>query len=242
MKITTYGENLIQLTRLTFVNCFLVREADGFTLVDTGMSGSAEGIIKAARDLGAPIRRIVLTHAHVDHVGSLDALHELLPDVEVAISARDARFLTGDHSLDADEPQLPLKGGYPVITTRPTRLLQAGDRIGSLEAIASPGHTPGHMAFFDQRDRTVIAGDTFSIKAGIHTGGTFRLLFPFHALATWDKAMTIRSAEALVALQPARLAVGHGNTMDDPIPAMQRAIAEAKRHVKGDDHAAQKAY
>ena len=242
MKVTTHGDNLFQLTRLTFVNCFLVREADGFTLVDTGMSGSAESIIKAARDLGAPIRRIVLTHAHVDHVGSLDALHELLPDVEVAISARDARFLTGDHSLDADEPQLPLKGGYPVIATHPTRLLQAGDRIGSLEAIASPGHTPGHMAFFDQRDRTVIAGDTFSIKAGIHTGGTFRLLFPFHALATWDKAMTIRSAEALVALQPTRLAVGHGNTMEDPIPAMQRAIAEAKRHVKGDDYAAQKAY
>ncbi len=98
------------------------------------------------------------------------------------------------------------------------------------------------MAFFDHRDRTVIAGDTYGIKAGIVTGGTFRLLFPFHALATWDKAMTIRSAEALVALKPARLAVGHGNTLEDPIPAMQGAIAEAKRHVKGEDYATQKAY
>ncbi len=242
MKITPFGDNLIQLTRLTFVNCFLVRESDGFTLVDTGMSGSAKDIVKAAHDLGAPIRRILLTHAHVDHVGSLDALHQLLPDVEVAISARDARFLTGDHSLDADEPQLPLKGGYPVIETKPTHLLTAGERIGSLEVIASPGHTPGHVAFFDHRDRTVIAGDTYTIKAGIHTGGTFRLLFPFHAMATWNKALTLHSAEALVALQPNRLAVGHGSALDNPIPAMQRAIAEAKRHIKSEDYAAQKAY
>ncbi len=242
MKTTTYGENLIQLTRLTAFNCFLVREFDGFTLVDTGMSGSANDIVSTAREFGAPIRRILLTHAHSDHVGSLDALRQLLPDVDVMISARDARFLTGDHSLDADEPQLPLKGGYPVVETKPTHLLKPGERIGSLEVIASPGHTPGHVAFFDHRDRTIIAGDTYTIKAGIHTGGTFRLLFPFHALATWDKAMTLHSAEALVALQPARLAVGHGNTLEDPIPAMQRAIAEAKRHVKGEDYAAQKAY
>ena len=53
----------------------------------------------------------------------LDELHALLPDVEVSISARDARFLTGDHSLDPDEPQDQLRGGYPIVTTKPTRLL-----------------------------------------------------------------------------------------------------------------------
>lgn len=242
MRITTHGDYLIQLTRYTAFNCFLVREADGFTLVDTGLSGSARAIIQAVRQYGAPIRRILLTHAHVDHVGSLDKLHALLPDAEVAISARDARFLTGDRSLDAVEPQTPLRGGYPVCATQPTRLLKAGDRIGSLEVIASPGHTPGHVAFFDHRDRTLIAGDAYSIKAGIVTGGSLRLLFPFHALATWHKPMTLRSAEALCALQPARLAVGHGNTLENPVPAMERAIAEAKRHVRTDDYIDQKAY
>src|SRR5574342_625774 len=195
MRVTTHSDYLIQLTRYTAFNCFLVREADGFTLVDTGLSGSAQAIVRAAQEQGAPIRRILLTHAHVDHVGSLDALHALLPEAEVAISARDARFLTGDRSLDADEPQTPLRGGYGVCTTRPTHLLKAGDRIGSLEVIASPGHTPGHVAFFDQRDGTLIAGDAYSTKAGIATGGTLRLLFPFQALATWHKPMSIRSAE-----------------------------------------------
>src|SRR5207244_12660350 len=95
MKVTAYSNNLFQLTRLGFVNCYLVREEDGLTLIDTGMSGQAQSIIQAAQQLGLPIVRIVLTHAHTDHVGSLDALHETLPDAQVAISARDARFLSG---------------------------------------------------------------------------------------------------------------------------------------------------
>src|SRR5690348_13765861 len=99
MKITQYGDNLIQMTRYTFVNCFLVREDDGFTLVDAGMSGTGKAILETAQKFGAPIRRITLTHAHIDHVGSVDELHKLLPDVEISISTRDSRFLTGDMSL-----------------------------------------------------------------------------------------------------------------------------------------------
>jgi glyoxylase-like metal-dependent hydrolase (beta-lactamase superfamily II) len=242
MRSTTYGDYLIQLTRYTLFNCFLVREADGFTLIDTGLSGSAPAILEVARRQGAPIRRILLTHAHVDHVGSLDALHALLPDVEVGISARDARFLAGDLSLDADEPQIPLRGGFTPCATRPTRLLQAGDRIGSLEVIASPGHTPGHIAFLDQRDRTLIAGDAYSTKAGISTGGTLRLLFPFPAMATWHKPTSLRSAEALRDLNPSRLAVGHGGVLENPVPAMTRAVDEARRRIGGDGYANQKAY
>jgi glyoxylase-like metal-dependent hydrolase (beta-lactamase superfamily II) len=242
MRTSTHGKNLVQLTKLFAFNCFLVREDDGFTLVDTNMSGSANGILEAARKLGAPIRRIALTHAHADHVGSLDALYKLLPEVEVSISTRDARFLTGDRSLDPDEPQVPLRGGYQTCTTQPTRLLQPGDFVGSLEVMASPGHTPGHISFFDRRDKTLIAGDAYTTQAGITTGGTLRILFPFTAMAAWHKPTMIRSAEALRDLNPSRLAVGHGNVIEHPVPAMQGAIDEAKRLVEKDSHAAQKAY
>ena len=61
MKTTTVTANAYQLTRLGFVNCYLVREADGLSLIDTGLPGSANDILAAARELGAPIRRIVLT-------------------------------------------------------------------------------------------------------------------------------------------------------------------------------------
>src|SRR3989441_7811940 len=96
MKVTASNNNLFQLTRLVAFNCYLIREDDGFTLIDTNMSGQAQAIVQEASKLGLPIVRILLTHAHVDHVGSLDALHDALPNVQVAISERDARFLSGD--------------------------------------------------------------------------------------------------------------------------------------------------
>jgi glyoxylase-like metal-dependent hydrolase (beta-lactamase superfamily II) len=242
MRIQTHGDHLIQLSMSYFpANAYLVREADGFTLVDTALN-SANGILAAAAQFGAPIKRIALTHAHSDHVGSLDALRERLPDAEVSISVRDARFLRGDMSLDPDEPQVKLRGGYTTVSTTPTRLLLPGDRVGSLEVIASPGHTPGHLAFLDTRDGTLIAGDAYSTQGGIVTGGTLRLLFPFHAIATWHKPTALHSGEALVALKPTRLATGHGRVLTDPVPAMNAAVAEAKRRLGGNGYASQKAY
>ena len=74
MHLVQETKNLFRLTRFGMINCFLVKEDDGFTLVDTGLAGSAPGIRKAARSMDTPICRIVLTHAHIDHVGALDAL------------------------------------------------------------------------------------------------------------------------------------------------------------------------
>ncbi|HZU67652.1 MAG TPA: MBL fold metallo-hydrolase [Ktedonobacteraceae bacterium] len=224
MKVLAFSNNLFQLTRLVAFNCYLVREDDGFTLIDTNMSGQAQAIIREAAKLGLPITRILLTHAHIDHVGSLDALHNALPDIPVMISERDARFLTGDKSLDASEPQVPLKGGYPVVSTKPTRLLHEGDRVGSLEVIATPGHTPGHIAFLDSRDRALIAGDAFQTQGGVAVSGTVELLFPLPAMATWHKGLALESARKLLALSPSVLAVGHGRMLKQPQAEMERAI------------------
>jgi glyoxylase-like metal-dependent hydrolase (beta-lactamase superfamily II) len=242
MKITPFGANLIQLTLypLLFpVNFYLVREDDGFTLVDTGLPGSTDAILAAAQAHGASIRRIVLTHAHMDHVASLDALHAALPDAEVLISARDARFLAGERSLDAAELQGKLRGSYQTCQTKPTRALAPGDRIGSLEAIATPGHTPGHMAFLDTRDRALIAGDAFQTRGGVAVSGTLKLLFPFPAIATWHAPTALTSARALRALKPSLLAIGHGPVLTTPLPAIDQAIADAAHHLKeGVAHAA----
>lgn len=232
MKTTAYGEHLIQLTRLPHVfpvNCYLVRETDGFTLIDTTIGGSARAILAAATQLGAPIMRLALTHAHLDHVGSLDALHAALPDAEVLVPAREARFLSGDRSLDPQETRGALRGAWKICTTRPTRLLQPGDRIQSLEVIASPGHTPGHVSFLDTRERTLIAGDAFQTRGGIAVSGVIQPLFPFPAMATWHKPTALASARALRALEPRLLAVGHGVLLPDPLLAMDRAIARAAR-------------
>jgi glyoxylase-like metal-dependent hydrolase (beta-lactamase superfamily II) len=223
----TAHPHLTQVTRLGMINAYLVAEEDGLTLVDTAIPGSRKALLAAARDLGAPIVRIALTHAHGDHIGSLDALVAELPGVEVSISARDARLLAKDTTLDPGEPQDKLRGGYPGAKTRPTRLLEPGDRVGSLEVVATPGHTPGHVAFLDTRDRTAICGDVFTTFGGVATTARRNWRFPLAAMATWSTAVDLASARALRALDPARLAPGHGPVVDGPGAGMDAAIAKA---------------
>ena len=233
MSLTQHGAHLFRLTRLGAFNSYLLRDEGGLTLIDTNLPGSAPAILKAAAQLDLPVKQIVLTHAHGDHVGSLDALHAALPGAEVSISARDARILAGDHSLDGGESQRPLKGDLKVTQTRPDRLLQGGDRVGSLRAIASPGHTPGHFAFLDERDGSLIAGDAFQTAAGLAVAGQMRVLFPFPALATWDPETATRSAVHLAELNPQRLAVGHGAVLEAPAQAMWAAVRAAQRRQVG---------
>jgi glyoxylase-like metal-dependent hydrolase (beta-lactamase superfamily II) len=230
ISITTHGQYLTQIEKSTIlfpINCYLVREDDGLTLVDTNWTKTADAILAAATQLGAPIRRIALTHVHGDHVGSLDPLHQALPDADVLVGAREARLLARDFSLDADEAQAKPRGDYPVITTHPTGILQPGDMVGSLRVIASPGHTPGHIAFLDTRDGTLIAGDALFTFTGIGVAGMFRMRFPFSWMATWDKATALRTARALAELQPTRLAVGHGPVLEAPVTSMTRATEMA---------------
>jgi glyoxylase-like metal-dependent hydrolase (beta-lactamase superfamily II) len=242
MKSTGYGEGLVQLTRYPNVfpvNACLVREDDGFTLVDTGLSGGEEAYLVAARERGGEIRRIALTHAHGDHTGSLDALHDALPEAEVLVPAREASFLRGDLELTPEEQQVGgLKGWWKAAKTEPTRVLSPGDRVGSLEVVAAPGHTPGQVAYFDARDRTLIAGDAFQTRAGIAVSGVIRPLFPFPALATWSLSTALESARRLRALSPSRLAVGHGPVLEDPLEAMDHAIEAAERKTESRQRAA----
>jgi glyoxylase-like metal-dependent hydrolase (beta-lactamase superfamily II) len=168
MKITKHGPHLTKVTRLGFVNVFLVREEDGLTLVDTALSGSAKGILAAADEAGAPIVRIVITHAHRDHAGSLDKL-----------------------------------------------------------AAALPGHTPGQIALLDVRNRTLIGADAYSTLGRVATTAKPTLPFPLPAIASWHRPTALVSARELRALNPSRLAVGHGPVVERPGDAMESALRAA---------------
>ena len=232
MQIKKHSNNLIQMTYYGFVNVYLVTDEDGFTLIDTAMESCARSIVQVARQFWQPIVRILLTHAHADHSGGLDALHTLVPEAEFIMPARDARFLTGDMSLDHGEPAAKLRGGWVIRKTQPVRLLHEGDRVGSLEVIATPGHTPGHCSFLDLRDGTLIAGDAFQTMGGVAVSGTFKPLFPLVYYATWHKGLALESARTLRALEPARMAVGHGRLLKQPLAAMDRAIRVLARKLE----------
>jgi glyoxylase-like metal-dependent hydrolase (beta-lactamase superfamily II) len=215
------------------VNCYMVEEEESLTVIDAALPYSAKGILMAAKTIGKPITKIILTHAHEDHVGALDKIKEALPDVPVYISVRDNRIMHGDTSLEEHEHQTPIKGGVPKkLKTRANVLLKEGDLIGSLAAIETPGHTPGSMSFIDTRSKALIAGDAYQTRGGIAVAGDIVPWFPFPALGTWSKETSIVSAKKLVYYQPTLLAVGHGEMLKNPIREMEQAINHLEQKLK----------
>ena len=227
MNHTQHGKYLHKLTKWIGFNNYLLEEDDGLTLIDTNLGNNTAAILAVVQQIGKPVKRLVVTHAHGDHAGAVDAFLAASPDTEFIASERTAWMLSGDVALNTDEAQSPLKGNYVTVQAKPARTVKDGDTIGSLTVIRSPGHSPDHIALLDTRDQTLIAGDAFASQAGLAVSGVTRWLFPFPAMATWDKPTALKTARMLVDCKPSRLAVGHGKVIENPELPMQTAIAEA---------------
>jgi glyoxylase-like metal-dependent hydrolase (beta-lactamase superfamily II) len=200
MKSRQITPQVTQLTLWRMVNAFLVVEDDGsVTLIDTTMKQGTAGIVEAA---GGRLARIALTHNHSDHIGGVDTLKAELGDLQL----------------------LWPEGDKVTTQTQPDTLLKEGDRIGSLEVVASPGHSPGHIAFLDVRDKTLFAGDVYSTAGGVRVTNKVNPLFPLVGMATEDRDLDLESARKLAALEPALLAVGHGKSIRGPKAAMDAAV------------------
>ena len=235
MKIRSMGTHAHQLTRLGLLNCYLVRESDSITLIDTTVKGAGKAVVAAARGIASePISRILLTHAHGDHVGSVDELERQLGHADLAISTRDARLLSKppDRTLEAGEPQGKIKGSLPGIRTAPTHLVNDGELFGSLRVITTPGHTPGHTSFFDERDGTLYAGDALICVGGkVNISGFGPWYFPLPSLATWNKPLAFSSAQKLLDVLGSgirRYASGHGRLVEGGPDLLQAALDAAK--------------
>lgn len=239
MKVTALGAHAHQLTRLGLLNCYLVRESDSYTLVDSTIGGAGKQIIAEARKIGSePVARLLLTHAHGDHVGSVDELARDLGNVSLAISTREAPLLQKppDKSLEPGEPQGKVKGSLPGIVTRPTHLLSDNELFGSLRVLTTPGHTPGHASFFDERDGTLYSGDALICVGGdVHVPGFGPWYFPLPGAATWNKPLAVHSAQKLLdtlGTEIRRYASGHGRIVEGGPALLRQAIENAREKLQ----------
>lgn len=216
--------NSTQVTRLGLANTYLVEEEDGLTLIDTAITGSAGAILAAAEKLGKPIKRLVLTHAHSDHVGSADKI-VAATGAELIASAREARLLAGNKEPVEGEPAGKLKPGVIVgVKSKVATQVEQGSRIGSLEVHLAPGHTPGQIALLDTRDGTLFCADAFHTLAGVTSTHRATFPFPFPSIVSWNKDESLKTSRRLTELDPQRLAPGHGKIVDAPVEAMRKAI------------------
>ena len=226
------GSQSLKLTRVGLVNCFLVAESDGFTLVDTSFPGFENVILAAAATAAKPIRRILLTHAHPDHMGSVDALVAKLGPIEIAASRRSVPLLKlpADTTLEPGEPNKPIKN-TPGMRSAVTRTLSEGELYGSLCVIETPGHLPGHLSFLDERDGTLYAGDGVIGLGGLRIAGHA----PWYAaptnLFTWDKELALASAQKLLKYPIARFATGHGPVQEGGVGRLRTTLARVGANV-----------
>lgn len=234
MNKTTWGPvtQLIFMPRLFPMNCYLIEEEDGVTLIDACMPFVAKGIHSAIAATGKPLIRILLTHAHEDHIGAIPYLKQKFPEAKIGMSVREAAILRGDHSVLPHEAQTPLRGGMPKKPTfSPDFLIEDNDELGSLIAIATPGHSPGHFSYLHTATQTLFAGDSFQTKGGIAVSGHMKWKFPFPAMATWHTPTAISSARRSASLKPSVLVVGHGPAILQPVAQINTAIQVAEQHL-----------
>ena len=161
-------------------NAFLVDGDDGLTLVDVGWAKAPGVLLAALAGLGrkpGDIKRIVLTHAHPDHVKGAAELRRAT-GAQVLIHAADADWLQAGRVPGAGRSgavgrlidRLPALHWQPVT---PDGLLTDGQLIegaDGLRVLHTPGHTPGHVVLVHEPSRTVLLGDALFHRGELALG------------------------------------------------------------------------
>jgi len=155
------------------VNCYLVLDDDGIILIDTGLPGNSSKIIKYVekqlKHSPQDIKTIVITHQHMDHMGSLSKMKDITR-AKVAIHPADADYIRGktNHAGPAIS-NIMVKLIQLIYRTRPVEpdiLLEDGDQIGEYQVIHTPGHTPGSICLYNPVNKTIFVGDDLRHKDG----------------------------------------------------------------------------
>lgn len=245
-----------------FVNVFIIqnREGTGWVLVDTGLKTSAAKIKKMVEEIfsatGSRPKAIVMTHGHFDHRGSLLQLADEW-GTPVYCHHQERPYLTGKASYPPPDPSVG--GGLmalfsfifpkkPINAERHLRELPEDGTVPELEDwrwMHTPGHTPGHISLFRERDGVMIAGDAFvtTVQESVLSVMTQKKIIwgpPKYFTPDWGAAA--RSVKELAALEPNVIATGHGQAMygDEARKALhklarefwQRGIPAQGRYVK----------
>lgn len=217
------------------VHAFLLESDDGFTLIDTLYDTDGRQVLEKITALGrAPqdLKRIVLTHSHRSHLGGLAALKEA-SGATVYSHDYEQDIIAGERKAQPVSlvPRRPLLayakiyhfqaalalgiGRHPPATV--DRPLKDGDRVGPLEVLHTPGHSPGHLAFWWPERRILFTGDAIATWP-VFDGGWAGL--------NLNENHQRKSLRRMAELDAEVVAVGHGDPILDDAAARVRTLVE----------------
>jgi hydroxyacylglutathione hydrolase len=188
------------------VNVYLA----GDLLIDAGTSNDRKRILSQLAD--RTVTAHALTHAHPDHHGSSHAVCEALK-IPLWCGEDDASVAEGERLAPGKGRMAKLISRLPAPQPHPVeRRLKEGDQVAAFTVLETPGHSPGHVAYWRESDRTLICGDVlFNLGLPTLRPG---LREPYAAL-TPDPAKNRDSARRLAELRPSLVLFGHGPPLRD---------------------------
>lgn len=201
---------------------YLIEDPDGLTIIDGSISRSTPTILKEITQSGhklVEIKRILLTHAHPDHVGALAELRRqsgapiITSDAEKPVTEGTAPTAVPKGMLHA--PPMTFKGIKVDRTVRDGDVIES---MGGLRVIATPGHSPGQIAFWQPERKILFTGDTM-----MHILGKLRLPI---AMATVDMDEAKRSIGKVAKLDARVACFGHGEPLTDDTADKIRSFAK----------------
>lgn len=148
------------------ISVLLIADSDGWTLVDTGVRGSALRIQEALAALGAgpgELKRIYLTHHHGDHIGGLPSVRWWATEAEVMASGYEARIISGGRPPDSSSNIIlgSLASRQQLPTIPVDRVVREGDSFAGFRVVATPGHTNGHTSLLSDQHGLLFTADAF---------------------------------------------------------------------------------
>ena len=140
-------------------------------IVDPG--GDIETLLTIAKNNNLLPDKILLTHGHIDHAGGATELSEIL-NIDIYGPHKEDEFLLNELQKQGEMFGLPSKNCNPDVWLDEGDIIKVGDEI--LEVFFCPGHTPGHIIFFNKKNKVALVGDVLfsgSIGRTDLPGGNF---------------------------------------------------------------------
>jgi glyoxylase-like metal-dependent hydrolase (beta-lactamase superfamily II) len=227
-----------RMTRLSYVNSYLIRGNNGWLLIDPGWYSpltlqTLENALKKLALTITDIGTVIITHCHPDHFGMAGRIKHLSPKTQLVMHGWEADLITSRY-VKFTEPQVRMAGllamhGVPakllnslgqasmealefVVVSLPDHVLYGGEQIRTgifdLEVIWTPGHSPGHICLYEPKNKMLFSGD--HILPSISPNVSYHILSGDNPLGDYIFALS-----KLCSLQVSQVHPGHEDSFND---------------------------